>query len=206
MTQSSSSCRHPVPHLSAIAISLVLAVGCTDTEQDDDSDPGALMATAEVSEAIGTVVTVRWSSEEPSAGYVEYGRDGRYDTQVWSEEASATSHEVVLFGLKTSTTYDYRVVALVEDAVLDSQEGEVVTSELPAELSQHEFTVETAGEHGGGYLLTPIVSTPPIPVIVDRDGDIVWWFIDPEVEHYMHLAVSMSCDGRSVLFNSLSIA
>ena len=193
--------------LRAALFSLFVAVGCSESGPgDDDSDGDALVATADASEVIGTVVTIRWTTEEPSTGYVEYGADGGHETQVWSAATDATSHEVVLFGLKTSTEYAYRVVAVIDDVESDTFESEFTTGVLPGDLSQHGLTVEATGDHAGGYLLAPIVSTPPKPVIMDRDGDIVWWFLDQDFDHDMHISVGLSCDGQHVLFNSMSTA
>jgi len=192
--------------LFCVAMLLAMAaMGCNgDDPQDDDDSTSELDATAELSPAIATVVTVRWSSDEPTEGFVEYGEDDSYGTQVASRAGEAEAHEAVLFGLKPSTTYAFRVVTVVDGEEQQSEEGTFTTGVLPGELSQHGLAVDAPGDHEGGFLLAPIISTPPKPVIMDREGNIVWWFLDPEFDHNMHITVTMACDGEHVLFNSVS--
>ena len=57
---------------------------------------------AEVSTVIPTVVTVRWTTDEPTVSYVEYGDDETYGGQTPVETEPATDHEPLLEAVRSN--------------------------------------------------------------------------------------------------------
>ena len=186
---------------------LLFGAGCPgDDPQDDDTggDTG-IDVTAEVSSAIVTVVTVRWTTTDPTSGFVQWGQGEELGSERASAATDTTSHEVQLRGLLADTTYGYRVVADRDGEVYAEQSGTVTTPPLPSELQQFGISVDgSGGGHAdGGYIFTPLVSGEEFPVILDRDGNVVWYHIDQVIPKTRILGVQPSCDGESVWFNSI---
>ena len=86
---------------------LLAACETTKTPAGDDTSPadsnpavtGACTPadiTAEITDVV-TVVRVRWTTEEPTAGYVEFG--GEKYGQVTPTTEESTEHEVLLLGI-----------------------------------------------------------------------------------------------------------
>ena len=109
-----------------------------------------------LSEAIGTVATFTW---EGGAGLLSVdGRD-------FEGEGSVT-----VLGLKPDTPYDFELA-------LDSGEtgaGGFRTGAMPTSLPL--TTVE--GEGIEGWFATTVLSTVSAGVLLDTDGEIVWWTLD----------------------------
>lgn len=140
-------------------------------EKGDEEEQGI---TASVSERIPTVVTVSWTTEEPTYGAVEFGLEGAFDQRTPDEQEPTTEHSVVVLGLKAGETYDLRAVST--DEVGESTTSEPVSVSLappPAELTRISVT---GSSPTGGYILTSVIqSDHSWVVILDRDGDYVWY-------------------------------
>jgi len=187
---------------------LLLAASCNGDDPGDDDDTGGdpdLDVVTEVSPAIVTVVTVRWTTTDPTSGFVEWGVGGELDSSRTSAAIDTTDHEVQLRGLVADTAYDYRVVAERDGELYAEHTGTFTTDPLPPELQQFTMSVDAGGggDADGGYLFTPLVSGEEFPVILDRDGNVVWYHIDQVIPKTRILAVKPSCDGESVWFNSI---
>ncbi len=176
--------------------------GCDEEPQDDDSadDDGVILeVTAEVSPVVGSVVTVTWATSRPTAGRVEWTDGGSRA----SDADDATEHRVQLRGLRAGEEHTFEVVALEQGEEVERHTGGFTTSPLPPELEQ--IGVHTSGEPAdGGYLFTPLVTGDEFPVILDRAGNVLWWFVSDEIPVPRILAVKPSCDGESVWFNSIN--
>src|SRR5687767_1891071 len=84
---------------------LLLASACEEAQ-----DPRAPRdVQAEVSDDIATVVTVRWTTDEPTIGYVEFGPTEAMALKTPLAKESA-EHEQLLLGLTADTLIYYRVV------------------------------------------------------------------------------------------------
>ncbi len=149
-----------------------------------EGDKDAIVTTPDapvlsVSEVIPTVATVSWTTSEPSYGYVEFGMDGEFDQATPMTEEATTEHSVVVYGLKAGGTYDLRAVSVDASEETTVSEAVSVTLDLPpAELpgltiSEHD---EAATAPGGFVLATLIQPDQSWVVIIDRDGDIVWYW------------------------------
>ncbi len=160
------------PGLGAAAVLLLLALGCPT-----DEAPGVWAIQTEVNEAVPTVVTVTWTSAEAGVSHVEYGLDG-LDRSSPTTSAAATEHAVRLLGLKAGATYRFRVVTEPDGGdPLVSDERELTLAPPPAQLPDLTVSeVDAARMQPGGYVLTSYLQPDNSwVVILDRDGDYVWF-------------------------------
>ncbi len=202
----------PLLLFALLLTALALALGCNgddddDTTDDDDSgDPAGLSVQVEVSPAIVTVVTVSWSTDSSSSGTVSWGLGD--DRSQARESASGTDHEVQLRGLVSSTEYGYTVVSTTEGEDPVEVSGNFTTGDLPPAIQQIGMSLveDGGGDADGGWLFTPLVSGEEHPIILDRDGNVVWYHEDFVIPSPRILAVKPSCDGQSVWFNSIDAA
>ena len=102
-------------HLTLLGLApLVLA--CTGKPGPGDASVTIGDVTAEVSPVIPTVVTVTWTTDVASVGYVRFG-DGLTTP---TESVAATEHSAVLLGLHMQTAVDYQVVVQAEEGDITS--------------------------------------------------------------------------------------
>ena len=116
--------------------------------------------TVELSEAIPTVVTLSW---EGGPGLVTVdGREIQGDGQA------------LIVGLKPDTPYDFELA-------LDSGEsgsGGLRTGLAPISLP----LTSVEGQGIDGFFATTVLSTVSAGVLLDRDGEIVWWNLDERAD------------------------
>ncbi|MDP6933130.1 MAG: aryl-sulfate sulfotransferase [Myxococcota bacterium] len=155
---------------------------------------------AEVSEAIGTIVTVRWTTDTDTVGRVEFGEGEDLNLSTPLETEPTTDHEVVLLGLTAGVQASYRVVVVDGDEEVAGETLTVETGALPNTLPS--FT--TSGEDAGAYLAVPILGSIAAPVILSPQGEYLWyWQDDRDLDVYR---VRLSVDGQSVLYNAASVS
>jgi hypothetical protein len=178
-------------------LAALLVVACGPAE-DDQNAP--LDVSAEVAEDVSTVVRVHWRTERPSTGYVEYGltRELGLNTPLSAEES--TDHSQLLLGLKANTPYYYRVVTWDGADAGRSDTKEVRTGYLPPGVPS--FEVEGTGHDE--FMAVGTVGRFRSAVILDPDGDIVWYSLDESIlDHYR---VRPSLDGTGVLYNNADVS
>ncbi len=162
------------PH-SPIVLSLLavaLAAGCP-TEQPPvlDVDP-----TIELSEVIPTVATITWTlaDDDVRAAAVEYGPFGGALAGLIPASVDGATASATLLGLKAETQYVFRIHETTGDRTATSGDHDLTTGPTPPGLlsmtSHHHGAGPTAG-----FVILPIVTFPSAVVIVDADGDPVWW-------------------------------
>lgn len=178
------------------SLALVPMVGsCTASNNSTPSD--ATNITAKVSDDIATVVDVRWQTQEPSVGYVEYGLTEALGSHTPLEVAPATDHRRLLLGLNASTDYYYRIVTQRTSSTAASQTLMVRTDPLPNALPQFE-------QEGDGHDMLTIVpllgSTQATVVALDPKGAIVWYHID--ARGFNVFRARLSRDGTSMIYNA----
>jgi hypothetical protein len=176
----------------AAILHLALASACGPTESNTDPTD----VRAEVSEHVTTVVNVHWKTEKPSIGYVEYGptSDLGMTTPLGTEET--ISHKQTLLGLTAGTVYYYRVVTWDDDAGR-SETKSIRTGYLPPRLPELELT----GSGHDEYVIVPLLGAERSVVIISPEGQIVWYYDDPETE-YEHYRARFARDGTGVLYNA----
>lgn len=157
--------------LLAITIVLTLvSMGCTSDDPDDD--PGIKVR---LSEFIPTVAIVTWPTElEPGdEAYVEFGRDDRwYQAPAEIAEGVATA---TLVGMKASQEYTLRTVEIQGGESVTSDDHSVMTGSIPSGFPDTTLIENFPDQAEDGFILTALLGDPIMAVILDQDGDFVWW-------------------------------
>ncbi|MFT4974463.1 MAG: hypothetical protein ACI8S6_000346 [Myxococcota bacterium] len=155
-----------------------------DSVDEGDTGPSAAMnITAEVSEQVHTVVTVRWETEAAATGYVEFGPDDSYGERT-PLGVEGTSHEVLVLGLWADTEFHFRVVSTGADGQEATSADQVVTTgSLPVEIPVMTITGEPTWE---GFLFAPFQGINYLAVVVDNQGRVVLYrVVDSDTHHIM---------------------
>ena len=146
---------------------------------------------AEVSELVGTVITVRWTTDEPTTGLVRFGEAGALD-RVTPSTAEGTTHEALLLGLPLDTEISFQVEASSAQAVGSSAVSEIRTSPPPAGFPTLTFTGEPAA--GPAYQIIPVDGSSNQVIIVDRQGRVVWYQLLDTNRHVVRAVLSPDRD------------
>jgi len=177
---------------------VLVSLACACGDEDDTRRPGNV--TAEVSERIATVVTVSWTTEEASIGYVAYGVDGELDRNTPLETEETTEHELTLFGLKSDTEYQFRVITWDGDDAAASDVETIRTDPLPIGMP----ALAQEGEGQEGLIIAPVLGNTTAVTVIDPGGDIVWYHTDArDLDFYR---ARLSLDGESLIYNAASVS
>lgn len=182
------------------ALALGLALGCTDGDAAEDAIFAIHTA---LSEHIGTVATITWSADDLGAldaAYVEFGLDFSYGQVVPCDVSGDGPYEVLVWGMKPAEDYQLRVVAEAGGTTYTSAAHTLITGAAPVSLPS--LSVETYGDSdmaAGGFLLTTVFTLPPAAVILDGDGDYVWWHED-EDNHFTASRARISADRQWIYY------
>ncbi|MFT5459695.1 MAG: hypothetical protein ACI9K2_006210 [Myxococcota bacterium] len=150
---------------------------------------------AAVAPAMGTVITVSWTTPVETSGYVEFGVDGALD-RATMETAAGLSHEVHLVGLPPETEVSYRVV--VDSNPVDTET--VTTGTLPGAPV---LTVEGTGNDR--FLALPLVRDDvSTATIVDPQGRVVWQYTD--TRGLAVYRVHVKNDGSGIVYSATLVA
>lgn len=129
-------------------------------------------------ELVPTTVALSWTTGASGRSWVEYGLDASL-SQRTPATAPGEAHEVRLVGLKPQHSYHWRAITELGDGTL-LQTG-INTLQIPpppqglprltASVSDPRATVAS------GYLVTTLIEADGGWVVVlDGDGDVVWWY------------------------------
>jgi hypothetical protein len=176
-------------------------------ELDDDPADGGeiptvvsdITASVTLGELVPTVALVEWTLGNVNATrtYVQVGPTPAYDRSVDGECADGVCWATVL-GLKASTVYHWRVVAVTEAGLVGTANAFFATGAAPSGLAT--LTLDHLDEErsSDGYLLTTLVGVPATTVIVDDEGDYVWWYRHGDGDHKV-IRAHFSRDGEWIL-------
>jgi arylsulfate sulfotransferase len=200
--------------MAAILAAILAAPGC------GGGSPGIR---AEVSPHVATVVKVSWTTGEPTTGYVEYGPTRDLGMRTPLEPTAVKEHAVTVLGLHAETEYFFRVVtAEGTTTVSTSSIATLRTNPLPLGLPQ--LTVTGTGLDG--YVVVPILGATRAALILDKDGQIVWYRCitknlqgkqdcqpefpageEPPAQSRLEAyRVRLSRDGKSVLYSAAKVS
>lgn len=161
------------------ALFTLVVGGCRSGDDDTGAaTPFSFEAEAEIASGMPTVVTVTWEAPRNGTGFVEYGLQGSLDQVTPDDGVTARKHKRTLRGLKAGYTYDYRAVTLTADGErLVSDTGSVTLDLPPAGITHFEISsYDPEAAAPGGYILTTLMEADEAwVVIIDRDGDYVWY-------------------------------
>lgn len=173
----------------------LLLLACQAQDGDLSGDLDAL--TVEPSEHVPNVLTLRWSGP-PGEVFVEYGLDGALDLLTparWSEDGEA---EIPLLGLKAGRGYSAVAVTVDEDGA--RHESELLSLDVPLPPADAPAMIARTfvEDLEPGAILTSIAQPETAYLLMlDRDGDIVWWFaMDAD---FVVSSQSLSLDRQRVL-------
>ncbi len=154
------------------------------------------------SEAIPTVFTAAWSvdAETIDAAWWELELEGAPTRTVPVDPTGGPEFETVLIGMKPISTYTGRAWVEIDGEQFASADVELETGQIPAELPD---LARSGASSFDGLLVTSIAAMPPTAVILDEDGDYVWWYSAEEIgtlarSHLTH-------DGRSMLMLDINL-
>jgi len=194
---------------------LSLFVGCAELDgqgtSDDPSDPAdddtaadsAFQIDWELSEVIPTVVNVRWATVEAPVddAWVEFGYPDAYSFQAPAIDDGDGGFESTLLGLKPDTEVGFRAVATVGGQEVRSSVVSLVTGSRPPAVPSTSLKAQDADEASGGFVITSMISFPSYSVILDADGEVVWWYTPESLsDHTVIPTTALSQDGRSMVY------
>ena len=143
---------------------------------------------------------VTWTTEEPSIGYVEYGPTEAMELSTPLEAKEREEHTLDLLGLKPDTVYHFRVVTWDGDDAAASEIATIRTGDLPTGMPR----LQLEGSGHDQLTLVPVLGRTTAALVVDPDGDIVWYHTDDrELDFYR---VRLARDGKSILYNAASVS
>lgn len=182
----------------AIAIALAAPVGgCGDSP--DARGPSNVVAT--VSAEIATVVIVTWKTAVPTTGYAEFGPTAKLGARTPIDVAASTDHTAILLGLTADTPVFYRAVSAEGGkAVATSGVASIRTGPLPVGLP----ALTRTGNGYDGFVVVPILGATTAVVIINANGDIVWYHSDDRMLDFYRARLSI--DGKSLLYNAAQIS
>jgi hypothetical protein len=167
----------------------------------DSKDPlRPVQVVAEVNEHIATVVNVRWTTELPSIGYVEYGPTQDMELNTPLEATQVQQHAMSLFGLTADTVVYFRVVTWDGAAASASAIADVRTGDLPVGMPP--ITQTGAGQDG--FIVVPILGAKTAVTIINPKGQIVWYHTDERALDFYRARLSL--DGKSLIYNAAKIS
>jgi hypothetical protein len=184
-----------------VAVALMVGFGASLLECSDAANPKRpAQVTAEVSANIATVIKVRWTTDEPTIGYVEYGPTRELELRTPTETVAAPAHEATLLGLTADSDCYYRAVTLDGAAAIPGDIASIRTGVLPNGLP----LVTQTGTGQEGFVVVPVIGTNVAVVILNGKGQIVWYWTDErQLDFYR---ARLSVDGKSLLYNAAKIS
>ncbi|MBT3218601.1 MAG: hypothetical protein HN348_05870 [Proteobacteria bacterium] len=193
----------------ATAITCTLMVGlgaCNASKEipdDDRVEPDDFEVTIELSDYISTVANFSFTTEvgELESAFVQFGGSTDYSTTVPVDMTKGSPYQVWLAGMKPNSTYHARVSANSGGTTHVSNDYSVTTGHRPNELPDIEVDLrheEQSLMAQGGYLITSIFGAPATPIILDGDGEYVWWHSAPK--DFPVSRTRLSADGQWVYY------
>ncbi len=182
-------------------LSFVAVVGCSSGPQF----AGGLDVV--VSPHISTVVAASWEANDPACESAYVLVDGPQGTDsAWIPASLEGSRfETTVVGLKPDRGYRLHAVEVSGGAAMTSPGVAVQTGSAPTTLPS--LSVAAGSDGATGFLVTSTVSFPSLAVILDRDGECVWWhqLTPPEGgdwETFYIPKVARTLDGSAVIYEA----
>jgi len=175
----------------------LFAVGCLGDDDDSAAVP-VLEVEVEVSESVGTTVTLSWGADVDDGALLRYGVGEALD-QLY-DDGGLVDRRAVLWGLLPSTDYGFSVEATV-DGMEVAATGSFRTGAPPSGLP--DITVEVLDEElaPDRLFLTSLLSAPLAIVALDPEGRYRWWHFDERGETAIGRA-TIAPDGSGVVYNA----
>ncbi len=163
-----------------------------------------------LSSVIPTVATVTWSIEGVTSldeAHIDFGKSsGTYGMTAPAQVDGAGPWQTILIGMKPSTEYHFRITARSGAQSYVSASRTVTTGNVEPKLPTASVTMNDASKHAQGFMLTTMLAVPPAAVILDSDGDYVWWYLPPTPDRDLELSrARMTADHQWVYMWSVNL-
>ncbi|MFH1469673.1 MAG: aryl-sulfate sulfotransferase [Pseudomonadota bacterium] len=191
--------------LPRVLLPLLMATGCTPSTFDG-AEVYPFEVTLALAEEIPTVVVASWSTdlEGITRAWVAFGPTEELGHEAAVDLSAEPPDEAILVGSKGEAEVHVRVFAETAEGTFVSEEQLITTGPVPAYLPNLSVTHRAAG-HWDGYLVTGFVADE-VSVILDEDGDVVWWHEaqgggdGPQTGVVLLGRTLLARDGRAVLY------
>ncbi len=188
--------------LSPLPLSLLLATGLAAAGCAGDGAAGdpPVQARLILSEAVPTVATARVVADGATRVVVEVEPAGGETRVVPATLGDDGAFEATLLGFKPDTDVRAVAYATIDGSEVESGDLSFTTGSVPSILPETSvWRDEAAGTAAGGIFITSLVPEGP-PVILDGDGDYLWWR-DPHANTPFTLSpVQPARDGHGLLY------
>lgn len=133
-----------------------------------------IAATGEISAKISTVGVVTFTVDVPvTSAKIEFKNMAGGETITAPVDLEAEGYRTLILGMKPNATYTYKVV--VNDTC-SSAEGSLTTGAIPVSADQKIPRISKTGSGGQpGFYVVSVYSANTHSVILDQDGEIVWY-------------------------------
>ena len=181
----------------------------TSLPADDDDAPSVTFGIDwQLSAVIPTVVSVAWTvdAEHVEDAWVEFGPGGTYSFRAPALDDGEGGFESFLLGLKPLSEASFRAGVSVDGQIVRSDTVFFVTGSIPLDVPTPTLDALVPNRATGGFMVTSLLSSPSYAVILDGDGDIVWWHTPDSLADLAFVpVVLLSQDGRSLLYLSRAV-
>lgn len=174
--------------MAPLAVSLLLSTtGCYNHDTGSTDESGVIGSgelenvVATINPVIPTVIDISWDAPAGGISHVEYGLEDATDKST-PLSGSDTHFSFNLLGLKAGHKVSFEAVTVTEDGTeLRSETGSLTLEVQPQGLppfviDEKDTDLSAAFEGGDGYVMFSIMQLADSwVVIVDRDGDYVWY-------------------------------
>lgn len=184
-------------------MTFILALLACTAGSGGEIQVGALSADVSLSDVIPTVPTVAWSRDQVERAWIEWGPDQDYGTRVAVDLSTAPRFETPLLGMQPDSDLHLRVVAETPDGVLATEDIALTTGSRSSGLPASTVDIADPEQVAPGYIVGTLVLSPASAVIIDKEGEIVWWYQPAGAEMLGRAALSR--DGRSMLMASINL-
>ena len=189
-------------------IAALCAAGCDaegtipddDDAGDDDDTTSADGVIVTRSEVVPTVFTVEWTpAGTPDSAYVEFGPDSGYGVQAPAQDQGDGTYRATLIGLKADSEYHLRTAEVTSDGTATGEDHTATTGAVPPSFPALDMVMGSSEDKHDGFMLTTLLSQPPVPVVLDTDGDYVWWYKHSEGQPPALSRLTFSVDRESFI-------
>jgi len=181
-------------------------LACSDGgEGTEPRELSIVLLDEQVSDVIPTVITVRWAVpgfSETVSSWVEFGTDAEYGMTAVGRWQSYATFETFLVGIGPEREVHYRVVAEDSAGIVVGEDQVTATGAGPADLPEISVPVSGDATSEGGFLATSILMdhTAAPAVILNSEGEYVWWHSIEANDQKPVTRSYLSNDGTSVLY------
>jgi len=163
------------------------------------------------SERIPTVGVVEWTVDLPSveAASIEFGLDTTYGMAA-PVDLTQPGYRTLLLGMKPSREYHARIVASAGGERCASEDFTLETGPLRNDLPVVDVLTPLPDARAGGFIVAS-VWTDGKAVILDSDGDYVWWYPTGDGDEPRGIGgpdvsrARMAYDGKSVWLRNVNV-